>query len=225
MSVFELQPRIAEEIEFLDEQTFSDPFGLGYRLTVLRASHPDWETWRKKHLDERGGVLETVLKKAYVETLSAQEPRPGFRRRKRAKLGGDDLKKAIAGAISEVDLVEAQKEDLEALRPGIAEVLLRRLTLKKDDVVHDADLAGKLRFLESDPKNRIPEGQNLDYEGNTVGDALVLYILDCSEYADAYRSDWVEDASKNSPDTPGGSNATGHPSSGETSEPSSAARS
>ena len=216
--------------ESLDQQTFLAPVSEGWRFknaddvefrmeaTILRGDHPDWLSWKRENAGE--GRLARLFTQAGRRVQSGAVKK-GFRQKKRNK--SEDLavdvdaiwSEATKLAGGEQKLEKLQKEDWETLRPGMAKVLVVELAMV---AIEDPENRVTLPLEEIEEilssKQWLPLGEYGG--GKNFGDAVVAWLLDESEVAEAFRSTWVVKAHEDLNDSPSGTSGTGQTSSSPT---------
>ena len=216
--------------ESLDRQIFLAPVSEGWlfknadgvqfgmEATILRGDHPDWLAWKRDNAGD--GRLAKLFTQAGRRVQSGAV-KNGVRHKKRNKSQEVEVdveaiwKEATKLAGGEEKLEKLQKEDWDTLRPGIAKVLVVELAMV---AIEDPENRVTLPLEEIEEilssKQWLPLGEYGG--GKTFGDAVVAWLLDESEEAEAFRSTWVVKAHEDLNDSPSGTSGTGQASSSPT---------
>lgn len=219
----------------LDEQTFSDPWGVGWRATVRRHDHPEWEAWRKANLGESRmkRLGEDAALAIALEDGEKQRPRKGFRtaprrtRRAAAAQAGEVDSARVIAKIRELagdeGIISADADDLATLKEGLIAVGVARFARVIDGEEMEAteddlrellfdfrdDDGGTVRYLQATIDGEDGEEIEVPYGGQPFQDAVAEWLLDCAENAEAYTAGWSEAAEDFLPGTSDGSTDTG----------------
>lgn len=97
-----------------DTRHVKDPFGVGLEVEILRAGHPDWMGWLKQN--DANPLVKAMLKATVKVALQGR----------REKLTQEEIiDRAAEGVLSQVggDLTD----NLEVLKPGVANILIRSI--------------------------------------------------------------------------------------------------
>ena len=217
---------VIEELEVLDHQSFDDPWGLGYRMDILRADHPDWREFKQQH--HLGDDTE-LMQEARRLVLRKYQKRKGFRAEKMPS--EEILERKILHQFSE--LRKTRGKDAQ-FRHGVATILLRKIHNGEREATDEE----RVEMLREEPRNHMPllveswparlgeyrgeltENGTIPYGGRPFSNAIRDFVLDMADSLKVERDEEIEDAEKNSATRPVGASAIGPPSPPATGQPS-----
>jgi|GEM_PF-3817506 len=134
-----------------DTRTASDPWGLGITVDVLRADHDDWKEWQKEHAGQAAEFMEEIgrlASKTAIRSMMLSSVRPGMRQERkktaaemeaaRDREEGEEMLRAEQIVDRTLEQLPTEKlnalwqSDANAIKPGVAYVLIRRWSGVKD---------------------------------------------------------------------------------------------
>jgi hypothetical protein len=133
-----------------DTRTITDPWGFGISAEVLRYDHPDWKRWELDLAADKP-VAEKIRRVTTEAAFSEMAP-SGYRKSK--KLSRSEAHQKMVRQIAEKDTVTTDIDDLREKKPGIAEILIKSMTVQGETSVicggveHDLTTPeGRLSFM------------------------------------------------------------------------------
>jgi hypothetical protein len=113
-----------------DTRVVEDPWGFGIKAVVLRADHPDW---KKYELDVAADMpVSERYRRVTAEYLVPDEV-AGFRKKKQLSKG--EVRRQMVTKLSEKDEPTTEVEYIRSVKQGLAEILIKSLSIKGETTV------------------------------------------------------------------------------------------